>query len=148
MVNRRKIGKAAIIPCVLVLVAVILLIKSIAGWAAAQNGEVTVEQMREFLSGYGWVSSNTPECREIIIPQDFSEVYEQYNQIQKEQGYDLSKYRTDKVLQYTFKILNYCDEKGAVLSNVEAHILVKGGEIIGGDISSAELSGFLAGFAG
>ena len=104
--------------------------------------------MRDFLGDYGWVASSEPDFKEIVIPAEFSEVYEQYNQLQKEQGYDLSKYRTETVKQYTFKILNYCTENGTALSNVEAHILVRGGEIIGGDLCSTDMSGFMTGFSG
>ena len=59
--------------------------KSIFDKVSSQQGMVTVEQMRDFLGDYGWVASSEPRLKEIVIPADFSEVYEQYNQLQKEQ---------------------------------------------------------------
>ena len=141
-------GKAKIVVLAAAVIGAVLLVRCIVGYFSGKYGEVTVDYMREFLAGYGWESSPEPQCREIVIPARFSEVYEQYNSIQKEQGYDLSKYRTETVKQYTFDILNYCDKDGNAVENVEAHILVRGGEIIGGDLCSSELYGFMTGFSG
>ena len=149
MAKGRTIGGRAGLVLAAAAFAVLFFIgKSIFDKVSSQQGEVTVQQMRDFLGDYGWVASSEPDFKEIVIPAEFSEVYEQYNQLQKEQGYDLSKYRTETVKQYTFKILNYCTENGTALSNVEAHILVRGGEIIGGDLCSTDMSGFMTGFSG
>ena len=54
-----------------------------------------------FLSQYGWTVEETPieEC-EITIPKEFDKVMSSYNEIQKQQGLDLSKYNK-KIRCYT-----------------------------------------------
>ena len=79
---------------------------------------------------------------EINIPSQFNKVYEKYNSIQKENGLDLEKYKGKSCTKYTYKILNYKNEK----SEVRANLLVLDGKVIGGDICSVDLGGFMHGF--
>lgn len=60
------------------------------------------------------------------------------------QGLDLSKYKRKDVTRYTYKITNYPDYDGTVYAN----ILVYRGKVIGGDICSADVNGFVRGFDG
>lgn len=131
----------------LLLISVILIIivlKSVIGCISAATGTVSEDRAAEFLHKYGWeTEKGTVRSEEVHIPSSFSEVYERYNAIQRKQGYDLTKYKGEKVLKYTFVITNYKNYE-----NVEAHILTYGGKIIGGDICSTELNGFMTGFEG
>lgn len=96
----------------------------------------------EFLSSFGWKVNTEPiEISEITIPQDFNSVYQNYNQIQKEQGFNLEKYKGKLCKHFTYKVLNYKDQ-----DFVNANLIVYKNKIIGGDISSVELSGFMHGF--
>lgn len=96
-----------------------------------------------FLKSFGWEVSNEPvEVVEVTIPQTFNTVYLNYNSIQKSQGYDLSKYRGQRVKRWTYDVKNYPGEK-----NVRANLLVYDGKVIGGDISTVALNGFMQGFA-
>ena len=125
-------------------ILIIIILKSIIGYIFAAAGTVTEDQASEFLQKYGWTTEKgTARSEEVHIPTAFSEVYERYNAIQRKQGYDLTKYKGEKVLKYTFVITNYKNYE-----NVEAHILTYGGKIIGGDICSTELGGFMTGFEG
>ncbi len=81
--------------------------------------------------------------KEVTIPASFSEVYENYNELQKQQGFDLSKHKGQSAVAYTFTVLGRTDENGEPVSDVEAHVLVCEGEIIGGDIASTRLDGFM-----
>ena len=144
MARQRGNGKIIFIAAFLLIVA--LLIGLTVRYTNTVSGSVSEEGLRDFLEGRGWkVGEQAAEVKEIVIPAKFSEVYEQYNQLQKEQGYDLSHYRTNTVKQYTFKILNLKDETGTAFENAEAHILVYGSKIIGGDVCSPELSGYMRG---
>ena len=61
-----------------------------------------------FLSQFGWEISATPiESAEITIPDQFDKIFTGYNEIQKRQGLDLSKYKRKKVMRYTYEITNY-----------------------------------------
>ena len=52
------------------------------------------EDRQSFLAQFGWEVSSAPtETREVTIPSEFDKVFAAYNELQKEQGFDLSKYR-------------------------------------------------------
>ena len=98
-----------------------------------------------FLSQFGWTVEKTPhEEREVTIPDEFDKVFTAYNELQKQQGLDLSKYRRKSVKRYTYVITNFPDYDGTVYAN----LLVYRGKIIGGDICTADVNGFVRGFDG
>lgn len=98
----------------------------------------------EFLSRFGWeVSEEAISEADIVIPADFDTVYVGYNEMQKEQGLNLSRYKGKEVTQYKYSVKNYPGYEGDVI----ATLLVYRGKIIGGDISSADASGFVHGFS-
>ena len=94
----------------------------------------------DFLKQYGWIVDETPieEC-EITIPKEFDKVLTTYNEIQKQQGLDLSKYQRKTAKRYTFKVTNYEDYEGTVYANV----IVYRNKVIAGDICSADAKGFI-----
>lgn len=96
-----------------------------------------------FLSQFGWVvDAGSAETVEVTIPAEFDKIFAGYNELQKSQGLDLSKYKKKTVTRYTFTVTNYPDADGAVYANV----LVYRGRVIGGDICSADVDGFIHGF--
>ena len=103
----------------------------------------TTEQQLVFLQSFGYEAETEPTLiEEVIIPAEFDENYESYNNYQKLSGFDLSKYKGRRVKKYTYNVTNYPDQSKGVVANV----LVYNGKAIGGDISSAELNGFVHGF--
>ena len=97
----------------------------------------------EFLSQFGWtVNGATAEAVEVTIPAEFDKIFASYNEIQKSQGLDLSKYKKKELTRYTVEVTNYPDYDGKVYANV----LVYRGKVVGGDICSADVSGFVHGF--
>ncbi len=103
----------------------------------------TNEDRVKFLEQFGWeVDPTATEEAEVVIPEEFDKVFTGYNEIQKKQGFDLSKYRRKKVMRYTYTVKNYKDYPGVVYANV----IIKGHRVIGGDICSAEADGFIHGF--
>ena len=63
-----------------------------------------------FLSQFGWtVDGGNPESAEVTIPAEFDKVFAAYNEIQKAQGLDLSKYKKKELTRYTFEVTNYKD---------------------------------------
>ena len=139
-----KIGIKHIALFIVTVVILVFLVNLTVNYLKGVFGSVSAEEAAKFLSEYGW-EVDMSDCRqeEVVIPRIFSEVYERYNTLQIKQGYDLTKYKTDTVIQYTFRIKNFEDYK-----NAYAHVLTKGGKIIGGDICSADLSGIMTGFDG
>lgn len=108
---------------------------------------VTERDILSFISGYGWQVDDEPvEVREVIIPESFDEVYNNYNKIQLEQGFNLEKYSGQRVKKWTYIIRNY-PETSPNDDFIRINILVKDEVIIGGDVSSVKLDGFMHGFS-
>ena len=98
-----------------------------------------------FLSQFGWEVEATPlEEVKIKIPEEFDKVMNAYNELQRNQGLDLSKYKGREVTRYTFRITNYQGYNGTVMANV----IVYKKRVIGGDICSTDVTGFIYGFDG
>lgn len=102
------------------------------------------EDRVNFLSQFGWEVNPEPlEIVDVNIPETFNATYENYNAIQKKQGLDLSKYKGKTCTRFTYQVLNHKDSP----RGTRANILVIKNKIIGGDICSVELNGFMHGFA-
>ena len=70
--------------------------------------------------------------KDIVIPQNFGEVYENYNNLQKEVGFDLSSYKGKSATIYTYELSG---------TKKQIHLIVCDGAIIGGDIADVKLGG-------
>lgn len=102
-------------------------------------------QVLSFISSYGWEVDEEPdEVREVIIPAEFDDVYENYNAIQLKQGYDLRNYAGERVKRWTYTVRNYPDYTDT--DCIKINVLVFDGEVIGGDVCSVRLDGFMHGF--
>ncbi len=101
-----------------------------------------------FLSQFGWVvDAGSVESAQVTIPAEFDKIFSGYNEMQKAQGLDLSKYKKKEVTRYTFRVTNYKDDNGQPYDGVVyANVLVYRQRVIGGDICSANVSGFIHGF--
>ena len=62
-----------------------------------------------------------------------------YNEIQKQQGLDLTKYQKKTAKRYTYKVTNYPNYEGTVYAN----IIIYRDKVIAGDICSADSRGFI-----
>jgi len=96
-----------------------------------------------YLATYGWQVKAEPESiEEVVIPQEFSDVFTKYNAIQLEQGFDLNKQKGQRVKRYTYVVTNYPDEP----DYVRANLFVCKGKVVAGDICSLKVQdGFLHG---
>jgi hypothetical protein len=103
----------------------------------------SADDAASFLGQFGWVvDAGSVETREVTIPAEFDKVFAGYNELQKAQGLDLAKYKKKTVTRHTFTVTNYADYEGTVYANV----LVYRNRVIGGDICSADVNGFIHGF--
>ena len=116
--------------------------------SASANAEIdytgikTNDDRVEFLSQFGWqVEPEAVESVEVTIPEEFDKIFSAYNELQKRQGLDLTKYKKKNVQRYTYKITNYDGYDGTVYAN----ILVYRNKVIGGDVCSADVKGFMHG---
>ena len=68
-----------------------------------------------FLSQFGWtVDGATAQSAKVTIPDEFDKVFAAYNEIQKSQGLDLSKFKRKELTRYTLEITNYKGYEGTV----------------------------------
>ena len=103
----------------------------------------TAADAADFLAQFGWqVDASPVEVKTVTVPAEFDKVFAAYNEMQKEQGLNLSKYKNKDVTRYTFSVTNYADFEGTVYANV----LVYRNRVIGGDLCSADITGFVHGF--
>lgn len=134
-----------LLSCVVVL-AVLFVIDRYAGVDAVGAPDcrgATQAQRVQFLQQYGWEIEAESEIEDqVVIPQVFDEVFTQYNDIQTAQGFDLTAFAGKLVKRYTYRITNYPDCEDAVYAN----LLVSDGVIIGGDVCTYAVDGFLHGF--
>lgn len=99
-----------------------------------------------FLSQFGWKINEEPvEVTEVIIPSEFNETYTEYNDLQKKQSMDLEPFKGLRVKKWVYEVLNY---PGYPSENscIRATLLIYDGVVIGGDVSSLEIDGFVQGF--
>ena len=95
-----------------------------------------------YLESYGWVVRPEPiHSEELLIPEEFDDTYRNYLELQTGQGFDLSKYRGKTVVRYSYQILNYPTGE----EDAQAGLLVYKNRIIGGEVLSPRLDGFLHG---
>lgn len=111
------------------------------------NRRASNEQERvAFLSQFGWRINEEPSAvEEIVIPAEFDETYQQYNQLQLSQGFDLTKYAGKTAKKWTYKVENY-PGYSAENNCIRANLIVYEGAVIGGDVSSTEQGGFMQTF--
>ena len=101
------------------------------------------EDRIKFIQQYGWTVTEEPvEIKEVIIPKEFDDTYEQYNTIQKSQGFDLSRYQGKTAKRYTYAVTNSPNRQGVL-----ANLLVVDEKVVGGDLCSSEPNGILHGFS-
>ena len=102
----------------------------------------TAGERVQFLLSCGWIVDPASETEQTIhIPERFSDVYERYNDLQKQQGYDLAGFAGKDCTLYTYAVTNYPDTDQTVI----ADLYVYNDRVIGGDVHSTNLGGFMIG---
>lgn len=99
----------------------------------------TNEQRVDYLESLGWEVVPDPiETLEILLPEEMSEAYAQYNALQKEQGFDLTDYLGQRIQRFTYRVTNYPNTE----NDVQANLYLCAGTVIAGDLFSAGEEGF------
>lgn len=71
------------------------------------------------------------------VPEEEEAVFDLYNELQKDGGFDLSQYRGETLMRVTYFLTDYGEE------NVYANLLFHKRKVVGGDISQRTLNGFM-----
>lgn len=125
----------------IIVAAAALLACIVLACSAPADGDVTTTAGRvEYLARLGWeADADSEEVEAVILPRDFSGVMGEYNDLQLEQGFDMSAYAGMDCYRYSYLLLNYPNGD----TRVYAQLFVCGTRVIGGDIHSAALDGFM-----
>ncbi len=146
-----KIALCLLLVCALSIGAVISVAKNnslpVSNMGGISMRAETHEERMTFFSQFGWeVDENPAQVKEVIIPQEFDETYEDYNDIQRQQNLDLEKYKGARVKMWSYNILNYPGYENTD-GIIRGNILVYEGIVVGGDVCSNELGGFMHTFS-
>lgn len=99
----------------------------------------TLKERQDYIQSLGYETDGSESSKKVTIPTTFNDVYNQYNDIQKQQGFDLTQHKGKTVTIYTYTITNYKNNK-----NVIADLMVCDGMLIGADLCDTSVDdGFL-----
>ena len=105
-----------------------------------RNDLKSLEGRQAYLEKLGWeIDPASEEHRSILLPQRLDGVLADYNRMQIEQGFDLSRHLGERCEQYSYTLLNYPDDTQLALVT----LYIQGRRIIAGDVHSAALDGFM-----
>lgn len=108
--------------------------------AAAPKKVSTNEDRIAYLESYGWqVVAEPVAVEELLIPDEFDDTYAEYLALQQSQGFDLTRYCGKRVKRFTYEITNYPTGE----SGVQASLLIYKNQVVGGEVLSARLDGFI-----
>lgn len=106
------------------------------GETAGLNSE---KDRQWYLNEQGLEAAEAPiSVQEVKLPETFPPVLVRYNQLQLKQGFDLNRYSGKYVTVYTYEL---CGSEGGQLRFASLYLYK--GRLIGGDIHSAALNGYI-----
>lgn len=129
-----KFSKKRILGIIAIATAIAVLMVALALYINKSH-EIEFNGGDEYLSACGFSSELIAED-EIIIPENFNSVYQEYNEMQKDQGFDLQDYAGETCIKYTYRITNADDD-------IQAIFLVFNGKLIGGDVHQQRYGGWI-----
>jgi len=142
MMMTAKVNIKKLLLALAAVAALIIALISMLGDKPNENTAVTTMSDNDnrvaFLESQGWQVITSPkESGQVKIPKEQTPVYSRYNDLQKTQGYDLSKYAGKTVMRYVYEVKNFPDAQQPVYATV----LVYKNQIIGGDITDTGAKG-------
>ncbi len=152
LIMTTKVDKRKILIAAGAILAAIVLLLFLGGGDSAPTSSMTTapatadtnDARVKFLTDLGWeVTASPVEATEVKIPRKSDQVFDRYNELQKSQGYDLSKYAGKTVMRYVYTVKNYPEASEPVY----ATLLIYKDKIIGGDITNTTPGGKVQGFA-
>ena len=129
----------------LIFIALLILVAIALLFCTSEKGVIKscyddADERKNFIRVHGFEIAEDYTTKTITIPLVWSDVYENYNKLQKNQGYDLSLFKGVTVTQYTYTVTNYPTDEVVLV-----HLLVYDGVIIGADLMSTAADGFMQG---
>ncbi len=132
----------------LLIVAALAVLALVVGLIARDRDDTNTQivtdksERMEYLRQLGWeTDGNSEQRQEILLPREFDAVLSRYNELQKQQGFDLADYAGLNATLYSYRVTNWPEPKLTVI----AELYVVKGRVVGGDIHSTALDGFMIG---
>lgn len=99
----------------------------------------TENDVQKFLGRFK-IKCKPLEVTQITIPEQFDQVYVNYEKLQNKMGYSLKEYKGATLTRYTYQVTNH-QKSGQ--EDILAHVFVSGNEVVAADICSVRLDGFM-----
>lgn len=139
--TRRRLV-AAVLAAAVLIILIIIALPGRRGRAEQTSNAVSVsteDECLEYIRSLGYETDELVGKKQVVIPDEFSEVYQSYNEMQKQCGFDLEKYKGRQALLRTYTVTNY-GEEGILLD-----LLICKNKVIGGAVYTADVNGFMHG---
>lgn len=139
--DKSRISKRKALTIVLIAAAILIALILLRGCGGTPDYS-SMEGRQQFLNSLGWeIDPSSEDIRTVQLPQDLDETLQAYNEMQLQQGFDLTRHLGEQCQQITYRITNYPDDSQTVLVT----LYIQGKQLIAGDIHSTALNGFLHG---
>ena len=134
--KRKNAGKIV----ALAILALLILMLVVHFLPDSGKNAATQDERMDFLASLGWEADpETEETNSVKIPDCSEGAMADYNALMQKGGYDLSDYEGKTVDQYQYQLRNYPDCE----QTVWVTLYVWHGKVIGGDIHTVSLDGFM-----
>lgn len=138
LVMTKKKALAVVLLCAAALLGLILLCMLLSG----ENDLRRPEGRQHYLEKLGWeIDPDSEAHRSILLPERLDGALAEYDRLQREQGFDLSRHLGERCEQYTYTLLNYPDDTQTAMVT----LYLQGRRLIAADIHSVALDGFMHG---
>ena len=102
---------------------------------ALPDGLKDAEGVYAMLVNLGYTLEPQPlETVQVKVPRRFDTLYETYNAVQLEGGFNLAKYGGRTVTRYSFRVTDVPESMNKPLGTATVSVLVYKGKVIGGDL--------------
>ncbi len=133
--KRRHAGRIAGAGLVL-----LLILASVLRLEGGERNAADREARLAYIASLGWETEPDSETETSVTIPDCSEgAMKDYNELMRKADYDLSPYAGKSVVRYQYLLTNYPD----CTDQVYLTLYVRHGRVIGGDIHTAALDGFM-----
>ena len=137
-----SVGRKRALRIVLLAAAILLILILIRSCVGNRLDPRTPEGREQYLTDLGWsIDPDSEEEKTVLLPETLEGVMADYNQLQRDQGFDLEKYLGKSCTSYSYRLLNYPDCE----DEVYVTLYVLGRRVIAGDIHTNALDGFMHG---
>ena len=127
---------------VVFLIAALLIALILLRGRASGEDLSSTEGRQAYLSTLGWeIDPASESTKRVLIPRRLEGTLADYNDMQKAQGFDLSRHTGEQCDQVTYLVTNYPAQDQTVLVT----LYIQGKRLIAGDIHSTSLNGFMHG---